>query len=98
GAPPQRAPPPPTADDAADVGLAAALEPAVGAAGAEAGREQGGIELLHPVGSVDPARPEEGGHSSPSVSSRPSIRLRFWTPWPDAPFQRLSIAEKAITR
>ncbi len=37
-------------------------------------------------------------HSRPIVSSRPSIRLRFCTPWPEAPFQRLSIAEKASTR
>jgi len=36
-------------------------------------------------------------HRSPSVSSSPSIRFRFWTPWPEAPFQMLSIAEKAIT-
>ena len=28
----------------------------------------------------------------------PSIRLRFWTAWPAAPFQRLSIAAKARTR
>ncbi len=90
------------ADDEADVGLAAALEAAVGAAGAEAGREPGGVELLDPGGSLDPARAEERfagrAHTSPSVSSRPSIRLRFWIPWPEAPFQRLSIAEKASTR
>ena len=36
-------------------------------------------------------------HWSPSVSSRPSIRLRFCTPWLEAPFQMLSIAEKAMT-
>ncbi len=65
----------------ADVGLAAALEPAVGAAGAEAGGELRGIELLDPGRRLDPARLEEPvAHNSPMVSSRPSIRLRFCTP------------------
>ena len=82
--------------------LPAALETAVGAAGAEARGELGGIELLDALGRVDPARTEERGgcrlaHLSPSVSSSPSIRLRFCTPWLEAPFQMLSIAEKAIT-
>ena len=86
----------------ADVGLAAALKAAVGGAGAEAGREPGGVELLDAGRRLDPAGAEEDAgwvaHSEPSVSSSPSIRLRFWTPWPEAPFQMLSIAAKAITR
>ena len=90
------------ADEQADVGLAAALEPAVGAAGAEAGRELRRVELLDAgrrSTQRDLKKPlSSRSRRSPSVSSRPSIRLRFWTPWPDAPFQRLSIAEKASTR
>ena len=54
-----------------------------------------------PSGGVDPARAEERlrahGHS-PSASSSPSIRFRFWTACPAAPFQRLSIAAKTSTR
>ena len=88
------------ADEQADVGLAAALEAAVGRPGAKAGRELRRVELLDPGGRLDPAGLEEGlgAHSNPSVSSKPSIRLRHCTAWPDAPFQRLSIAEKASTR
>ena len=100
------------ADEQADVGLAAALEAAVCGAGTEAGRQPRRVELLDPGGRLHPARPEESArppallrvrgwraaHNRPSVSSRPSIRLRHCTAWPDAPFQRLSIAEKASTR
>src|SRR6185437_3104227 len=96
---------PGVADEQTDVGHPAALQAAGDPGGAEAGRELGGVELGYARGGVDPARPEEAGaavgraadHRSPSVSSRPSIRFRFWTPWPEAPFQMLSIAEKAIT-
>ena len=91
------------AEDQADVGLAAALEPAVGTRGAKARSQLSGVEFLEIPRRLHPARPEEavgsgGAHRRPSVSSSPSIRLRFWTPWPDAPFQMLSIAEKARTR
>ena len=80
------------------------------AAGAEAGRQLRRIELLDAGRGLDPPRSEEvvtrnaplrvrfrGAHVNPAVSSRPSIRLRFWIPWLDAPFQMLSIAAKAIT-
>ena len=53
------------ADDQADVGLPAALEPAVGTAGAEAGRELRGVELLDPSRCVDPARAEEAHSDNP---------------------------------
>ena len=80
------------------VGVAALLQAAGDGAGGEARRQLGRVELLDALGRLDPARAEEApAHRRPSVSSRPSIRLRFWTPWPDAPFQRLSIAEKART-
>ncbi len=38
------------------------------------------------------------GHVSPSLSSRPNIRLRFCTACDAAPFHRLSIAENTSTR
>ncbi len=38
-----------------------------------------------------------GAHSSPLVSGRPNIRLRFCTACEEVPFQRLSIAPNAIT-
>ena len=37
-------------------------------------------------------------HSSPSVSGRPNIRLRFCTACDAAPFHRLSITEKTMIR
>ena len=80
----------------------------MGAAGPEAGRELGRVELLDARRARSTQRERKkslelrfasGGITAvPSVSSRPSIRLRFWTPWPEAPFQMLSIAAKAITR
>src|SRR5262249_11964435 len=94
------------ADEQADVGAAAALEPAGGGGSPEARRQAVRVELLDPGRCLDPARREKTNRNaplrvrfrahltSPSVSSRPSIRLRFWTPWPEAPFQMLSIAEK----
>ena len=58
------------ADEQADVGLAAALEAAVGGAGAEAGRELRGVELLDAGRRLDPARPEEGRVAHVSSPSR----------------------------
>ena len=43
------------ADDQADVGATAALEPAVGTTGAEAGCQLSGVELLDPGRGLDPA-------------------------------------------
>src|SRR5215211_6629293 len=65
------------------------------AGGAECSRQRRRIELRDVGWSLHPAGAEEA-HSSPSVSGRPSIKLRSWTPWPAAPFQRLSMAANAI--
>ena len=77
---------------------AAGLEPAGDARGpkslGQAAGELGGV-----VGRLDPARGEErarGGHSMPSPSGRPNIRLRFWIACDAAPFHRLSIAPNTI--
>ena len=50
-----------------------------------------------PGGSTQRERRSSCG-SSPSHSSSPNIRLRFWTACDAAPFQRLSIAAKTIMR
>ena len=56
-------------DEQADVGPAAGLDARRHARGAEAGRQAAGGVLAHPFGHLDPARGEEGAHSSPTVSS-----------------------------
>ena len=86
------------ADEEADVGLAAALQAAGRAAARKPGASSAGSSS-----STSPAAATQRerknlvvccARRSPSVSSRPSIRFRFWIAWPEAPFQRLSIAAK----
>ena len=45
-----------------------------------------------------PGHVSQRSSQSPSVSGRPNIRFRFWTACDAAPFHRLSIAAKTITR
>ena len=79
-------------DEQAEVGAAARLQPAGDAGGAEALRQRV-VGLGRVLGQRDPA-----AHASPSLSSRPNIRLRFCTACDAAPFHRLSIAENTSTR
>src|SRR5205085_12346183 len=83
--------------ECADVQALLGAEPGGHAGGAEALGQRGGVELLHVRWLLDPARAEEA-HSSPAVSSRPSMRFRSCTACPAAPFQRLSIAANTRTR
>ncbi len=90
------------ADEHAHVPPPGGLRTRSDGAGPEAGRQARRLELGHALGTRDPARAEEGldagRHRRPAPSSRPSITFRFWTAWPAAPFQRLSIAQKTSTR
>ena len=91
-----------SADDQPASVLPLSFSPQATAPAAKPGRELGGVSSSTPPGarpSASGRRPRVSAHRQPLRLRRvPSIRLRFWTPWPDAPFQRLSIAEKASTR
>ena len=81
------------ADHQAEVEPARGLEPAGDARGAEARRQ-----VARVVGDVLRASATQRTHSSPSVSGRPNIRLRFCTACDAAPFHRLSMTEKTMIR
>ena len=86
------------ADEQAQVGGAAALQPAGDARRPEFRRQPSRVELLDPGGRPSPTVSGRTVTGAPPSPRSPSIRFRFWIAWPAAPFQRLSIAAKTIAR
>ncbi len=67
---------------------------------ARGGRHRAPLERDEALRRAQPvaAQDRRQGHSSPSVSGSPAIRLRFWTACPAAPLPRLSMTPNTVTR
>ena len=87
------------ADQQREVGIARRLDPRAHAGGAEAARRaRRPVARSRAAGGSTQREAKHASLSSPSRSSRPNIRLRFWTACEAAPFQRLSIAANTRIR
>ncbi len=68
---------------------------------ARRGRDARALDAREALGRADPVGPLNRGpvgQRRPSVSGRPAMRLRFCTAWLAAPFIKLSITPKAMSR